>query len=316
MGSASGPSSSMAAVTSSTARANAPVRLAASAARRRTSRRRGRSAPPSSRSWSAWPSAVAAGALVVRLPQLERQLVVVVGLRRGVSGLGRARRGEGGGQGLVAAVGTPPVVGQLGQVLDAGRTPAALPLRGHLLGVARVVPASLAGQDVAVDRLVEQRVAELVAPPLGLHRDEVGRLRLPQRLRQVRLVQGDHRGEPVVRDPPAADRRGPQHLLRVRREPAPRGRSSPRSRSKGPRQAHPRPPGPAPPGRTGSPPPAGRWPRPSPDRPARRARRPAARMRPPGRAARGRGARRGAGGPARPAAVAAGGHGAGRRAGR
>jgi hypothetical protein len=78
--------------------------------------------------------------------------------------------------------------------------------------------APLAGQDVGVDGLVEERVAELV-PLLGrLGRDDVGVARLTQGCVEHRCVEGQHGGQAVVLDPATADRGHAQHELGVRRE--------------------------------------------------------------------------------------------------
>jgi hypothetical protein len=106
------------------------------------------------------------------------------------------------------------MVGELGPGLDAR------PCRrgGQELGVAGVVRAPLAGQDVGVDGLVEERVAELV-PPLGwFARDDVRVAGLTQGRVEHRGVEGQHGGQAVVFDPATADRGHAQHELGLRRE--------------------------------------------------------------------------------------------------
>ena len=190
------------------------------------------------------------------VPQLERQLVVLVGLGQGVARFGRQARLHGGHQGAIDGARRPPVVGQLGPVLDAGAGP-----RGHeVLGVGGVVPTALAREHVGVHRLVQQGVAELVAPGAGVGGDHVGGVGLAQGVGHGVVVEGRHGHEGVVVEPPpggggdAQDQlgvgrqlldAGEHHVAQQRREvvadrrrrrPAPRGRTGcPRSAGRSPR---------------------------------------------------------------------------------
>ena len=234
----SASSSSMAVVTSSTARAKAPVRLAASAAR---GGRRGAAVAPDARvdGRSARPGRRRrlGRRARVRLPQLERQLVVAVGLRRGVR-RPRPRPRPRGWRPAPRPGGRRPASGG-----PARPGPRCRPGRGRRPARPSAARRSSCGTGAA------RRAGRRDRPPRGAARGGTRSAAAPastvtrlaacaSRSASARAgsSRATHRGEPVVRDPPAADRRGPQDLLRVRREPRRRGPSSPRSRSTGPRR--------------------------------------------------------------------------------
>ena len=144
------------------------------------------------------------------VPQLDRALVLRLRLGEGVArrvGIaGRDRRLERARQ----VVGREPVVGELGRA--PGIAPGAR-LEGP--GEGRVQPGPLTGQEVVVDRLLEERVAECVALDPGRR---VGDEDLPADAFAERLVEGrlvERRGgrEEGRIDPLAGRRRHPQELL-------------------------------------------------------------------------------------------------------
>ena len=143
-------------------------------------------------------------------PQLQDPLVLGEGLREGVAPLRRDARD---GRGLESArqvVRRIPVIGQLGR---AGRVAAGARLeRPRERGVqSRPLP----GQQVVVDRLLEQRVAEGVALAAGRR---IGDQDLPvdalaERVVERRLVEGGRGREQRRVDPLAGRRRDAQELL-------------------------------------------------------------------------------------------------------
>ena len=78
------------------------------------------------------------------------------------------------------------------------------------LGVRRVQPDPLAGQQVVVDRLAQQRVPEGVAALVG--DQDVGLDRAAQAGVERRAIEPGGRGEHVVGDPAPGDARGARHL--------------------------------------------------------------------------------------------------------
>jgi hypothetical protein len=103
------------------------------------------------------------------------------------------------------------VVGQLGR--------GAAGLGGQQAGAGGVQPHLLARQQVAVDRLLQQRVAERVAPGGGVGRQHPGADRLLQALLQLGLGLAGDAGQQPVGHPAAHDRRHPQHPLGRLRQP-------------------------------------------------------------------------------------------------
>ena len=103
------------------------------------------------------------------------------------------------------------VVGQLGR--------GAVGIGGQQPGVGGVQPHLLARQQVAVDRLLQQRMAKRVAPGGGVGRQHPGADRLVQALLQLGLGLAGNRGEQPVGHPAAGHRRHPQHLLGRLRQP-------------------------------------------------------------------------------------------------
>jgi hypothetical protein len=145
------------------------------------------------------------------VPQLDRALVVGVGLGEGGEpqrlgarqGRGRERRRQ--------VVGREPVEGELRGGAAGGDRERRIGLEGpRQRGVQR---AALARQQVVGQRLAHERVAEAVGPGLGVRDDDVVRHRLAQSGDE--LV-GGHTGralEQPVADPRAGDGREAQHGL-------------------------------------------------------------------------------------------------------
>jgi hypothetical protein len=143
------------------------------------------------------------------LPQLEDPLqqAGLFRVRVPLAGVvGRLFRGDQGPRVVVRGV---PVVGDLGGCA-AHRDQLRLGL--DRLRVAAVQAGVLAGQQVVVHRLADERVAELV-PPVGVHDDELGRDDGPQGRLELGLAEAGDAGEQVVAEPGAADRSDPQHPL-------------------------------------------------------------------------------------------------------
>ena len=138
--------------------------------------------------------------------QLERLLEVVRRLVRAADRAGLVAGLDAGGEGGLEVHGHPGVAGQLGR-----RTPGAALAEG--VGVRRVQPDPLAGQQVVVHRLPQQRVPERVVPLAGdehVHLD-----RLPQALVERGRGESGGGGEHLVGDLAAGDARGPDDLPRV-----------------------------------------------------------------------------------------------------
>ena len=139
------------------------------------------------------------------LPQPERAAQVAERLRWGEDGrrlLGRAYRG---GQGAGQVVASQAMVGELGR--------GAFRLGGKQAGVGGMEPHLLAWQQVAIDRLLQQRVAERIGPGGAVGHQDAGADRLPQALLQLGLGPPGDLGEQPVGHPAAGHRRDPQHLL-------------------------------------------------------------------------------------------------------
>ena len=104
------------------------------------------------------------------------------------------------------------MVGELGRGLgDALRQRGVVRERRR---VRRVQAYALAGQQLLVDRLAQQRVAERVRAALGLEHDQLRRDRLAQRVGAHRLVQLEDRGQQAVADAPPARGQRAQHAPR------------------------------------------------------------------------------------------------------
>ena len=88
-----------------------------------------------------------------------------------------------------------------------------LSVAGEDAGIGGVQPHLLAWQQVAVDRLLQQRVAKRVAPGWAVGDKDAGADRLTQALLQVGLGPSGDLGEQPVGDPAAGHRRYPQYLL-------------------------------------------------------------------------------------------------------
>ena len=86
---------------------------------------------------------------------------------------------------------------------------------------------ALAGQQLVVHRLADQRVPEHVA--VGFGQQHVGRHGRAQRPAERGAVQPGHRGQQAVADPLAARAGDPDHLLRLFRQPPQRPPSAGRA---------------------------------------------------------------------------------------
>jgi len=116
--------------------------------------------------------------------------------------LGRPhRRGQGADQVMAGQT----VVHQLGRD--------ALSLAGKQAGVGGVQPYLLARQQVAVDRLLQQRMAKRIGATGPVRYKDAGTDRLAQTLLKFRLGPPGHLGEQAVDYPAAGYRPDPQHLL-------------------------------------------------------------------------------------------------------
>ena len=135
--------------------------------------------------------------------QLERLLVVVRGLVGSADGARLVAGPHGRGQGGDQVEGEPGMAGELGR-----RTRRRTAAQG--LGVRRVQPYPLAGQQVVVDRLAEQGVPKGVAPLVG--DQDVGLDGAPEAGVERGAVEVGRRGKHVVGDPAPGDARGPRHL--------------------------------------------------------------------------------------------------------
>jgi hypothetical protein len=124
--------------------------------------------------------------------------------------LGLPRRPHRSGQRERQVVRGHRVVGELGRR-------ALLPVLGEVLGVAGVQPAALAGQQLGVDRLAQQRVPEDVGIARVGHQHVVGD-GIAQGLVELVVGQLRHGREQIVLDPTPGDRGQPQHLLGDRRQ--------------------------------------------------------------------------------------------------
>ena len=147
-------------------------------------------------------------------PQLQGALVQGRRLAVGMDLIGLVGRPHGGGEGRRLVAGREVVVG------DARRQPRAAPLRLHAVlerpGQREVQFGVLAGQQVVVDDLAQERVAEGVVA-LVVGRDDVAGRRLAQGLAQRARLEARGLGQQRVVQA-ATGRDHAQHLLGVLRE--------------------------------------------------------------------------------------------------
>jgi hypothetical protein len=145
-----------------------------------------------------------AGRVGHALPQLERADEVAQRFGGGEDRrrlLGRPHRRS---QGADQVVALQTVVGKLGRSAIGG---------GEHPGVGGMQPYLLAGQQVGVDRLLQQRMAEHVGPGGLVGHQYAGRDRFTQSRLQVGLGPFSDLGEQRVGYPAAGHRRDPKHLL-------------------------------------------------------------------------------------------------------
>jgi hypothetical protein len=153
------------------------------------------------------------------IPEPQRDLVRRCRFREGVRILRRVPRTDEGRQHLRRDVGSEPVLcelhlaGKLGTRTDVW-------IGGHRGGNRQVTSNSLGRQEVVVDSVALQRVAELEA--LALAYSEGHEHIRPHGLAKARdeagFIELDHPGEESVIEAAACHRRGPNHFLRLRRQ--------------------------------------------------------------------------------------------------
>ena len=151
----------------------------------------------------------ALGGVVDEVPDLQRPLEVLGGLDEGEDLLGLQPRAHVRRQRLGHAVRGAPVQRELGRRRPVGQ--AGVVAQG--LGERQVQRGPLAGEQVGVGGLLQQRVAERVA--VGVLDEHVLRHGLAQRLDQRRLGQPGHRREQAVARAPAGRGGHAQHAARV-----------------------------------------------------------------------------------------------------
>ncbi len=170
IGSASGPSAATASRRRTTTRRGSPDSQAATAARSRSATR---SIP---------------GHLlrsIDRRPQLEGTFVLAACIGEGERGGGRLAGPDRGLEGAAIVAGGRPVVGKFGPVAGGDRPAARSPL-GQRLGECAMESLPLAGQEVVVGRLLEERVPEgVVALAAESADDPVTRTWLPTAVRSA-----------------------------------------------------------------------------------------------------------------------------------
>ncbi len=137
------------------------------------------------------------------LPQAQRPVVVAVGLGGRSDPLGHPPRLYGGPQRPGEVVAGEIVVGQLGR-------------RGEQAGERGMEPGALARQQVGVDGLLQQRVAEGVA--VALDPEQAARDDLAHRLLELGQRQPRHLAQQLVLDPAPGHGGGAQHPLPRLRE--------------------------------------------------------------------------------------------------
>jgi hypothetical protein len=76
-------------------------------------------------------------------------------------------------------------------------------LVGECEGVAGMQPGPLAGQQVSIDNLPQQRMPEFITILAGLGHQQLVVDHDPEGVDQVRLVQAGHAGQEPMRHPPA-----------------------------------------------------------------------------------------------------------------
>ena len=132
------------------------------------------------------------------VPQVERPVVVAERLGVGVHRLGLRRRADRPRQRVGQVAGTVPVHRDL-----SGRARPARLSRPEPLGQGGVQPGAFAGQQLAVDRLLYQRVPEGVGVLVGSDDQQLLVDRLPQASQQLGLAQRRHRGQQMfLHSPP------------------------------------------------------------------------------------------------------------------
>ena len=149
--------------------------------------------PASAASRSTRPIPARRSASATLVPQLQRALVVGDGLREREARLGRDRRRDRRLERARQVMGRVPVIGDLG-----GMGGVTVPARLQGLREGRVKARPLARQQVVVDHLLEQRVAERVALDAGVRvgHEDLPRHRLAERKVDGLLVQAaGHRQE-------------------------------------------------------------------------------------------------------------------------
>jgi hypothetical protein len=163
---------------------------------------------------------VHAGALLgVRhpVPQLKDTLQLQLGLSKGVDLLGGRGGLDAGGQGTRVVTGSRPVVGQACR--PARRSIPSLQAGFQGTGKGRMQNDPLAGQQLRVDRLGQQRVAEQVAGATRLGQQHLLVDRLAQRLRQLLVVHAGDRRQQRLRHARAGRSSDAEQLLGVAAKP-------------------------------------------------------------------------------------------------
>jgi hypothetical protein len=159
----------------------------------------------------------AGGRLGHLVPQLQGALVVPEGLGQGRGRLGGLPGLHAGHQRLPQVVGGVPVIGELATLDRPGPRPArSLTLLDAALqrpGVGGVQRAPLHRQQVVVDRLLDQGMAEGVGVAGLVDGQDVAGDRLAQQPHQLLGVLVDHLGQQLVVHPGAGHRRHLQHPL-------------------------------------------------------------------------------------------------------
>ena len=150
------------------------------------------------------------GRVVDLRPQVERPSIVHLRLDRRVGELGRLAGAHRCGERLGEPARGVPVVGQLAGRDRAVITERQFGVRREAHGDAMVQRAAPAREQVAVHRLVAERVAERVVVARRHH--QLLAHRLPQRVVDRRVVGGHHVAKERIAHSTADDRSDPEHL--------------------------------------------------------------------------------------------------------